>query len=616
MEKILTWPWQVPFGEFALKLDPLSLLFLTAILILISCAGVYGFGYMRQYKGKRPLGPHCFFFVMLAAALVLIVLANNVVLFLGAWETMTISTYFLIVFQDDKPSVRKAGFLYLIAGHCGTFLLFIMFFLMAHTAGSMNFDVIARSGFSPALAGGIFLLALFGFGVKAGFLPMHIWLPHAHPAAPSHISAILSGVAIKTGIYGICRVLWIMGALPDWCGYVLLIVGVVSGVMGVLYALGQHELKKLLAYHSVENIGIIALGLGAGLLGRSSGHPFLAVLGTGGALLHVLNHSLFKGLLFLGAGTVIQKTHTGEMDQLGGLAKSLPVTSAVFLIGALSICGLPLFNGFISEFIIYFGLFQGILGLPLQGVVTCALGVLALALMGALALACFTKVFGTVFLGEARTDLKGTVPPVPSKATFLDEDTPPLMIAPMLVLAGLCIWIGLAPKTMVELAFKGGEYVMGVPALAIDTSRILIPLSMVISVAMVLMALMLALAFLRRGLLGPVAMPVRETWSCGFSQVSPRFQYTSSSFVRSIMEFFRSVLAFRRHGGQVSGAFPTRARLSSSVHDVSEEALFRPFFSTLVNFSRRIDDRRIRYTQMYLMYIFLFLIFLLVWKLR
>jgi len=612
MDKVYSLIWQVPFGEFALKLDFLGLVFLAAIAVLVVCAGIYGIGYMLPYKEKKPLGFHFFFYFILAIALVLIVLANNVILFLGAWEAMTLSVYFLILFHDEKPSTRKAGFLYLIAGHCGTFLLFLMFFLMAQTAGSMNFDVMSRASFPPALAGLIFLLALPGFGVKAGFLPVHIWLPHAHPAAPSQVSALLSGVAIKTGIYGICRILWILGVVPDWCGYVLLIIGVVSGVMGVLYALGQHELKRLLAYHSIENIGIIAIGLGLGLLGRSHNLPFIAALGFGGALLHVINHALFKGLLFLGAGTVIQRTHTGEMDQLGGLAKVMPLTSVLFLIGALSICGLPLFNGFISEFFIYFGLFQGLMGFPLNGVIACGLGILALALMGALALACFTKVFGTVFLGEPRS---AHVPAKTASGTWREE-TSPWMLLPMIALAGLCSWIGLAPLTASRLAFSGGEYLMRLPAGSVDFAKVFVPLAFVISLAFVFIALALALILIRRFLLGPLPMPVGGTWACGYSKVGPRSQYTSASFVGPIMDAFKYVLLFRKHGGQVTGEFPGKTHVSTAVHDASEETVFSPFFTFLMGLSKKFDENRIRYTQIYLMYIFVFLIFLLVWKIR
>ncbi|MBF0571024.1 MAG: hydrogenase [Candidatus Omnitrophica bacterium] len=600
------WPWHVPFGEFALKLDSLSLIFLTAVTILVLCAGVYAVGYMRQYRTTKSMGLHIFFYFLLSTALVLIVLANNVILFLGAWEMMSISTYFLIVFNDEKSSVRRAGFLYLIMSHCGTFLLILMFFLMAHNAGSMNFEIISHSSFPVAFAGSILLLAIIGFGIKAGFVPVHIWLPHAHPAAPTHISAILSGVAIKMGIYGICRVLWIIGVLPDWCGYLILIIGVVCGLMGVLYALGQHELKKLLAYHSIENIGIISLGLGVGLLGQSHHMPFLSVLGFGGALLHVLNHAIFKGLLFMGAGCVIQRTHTSDMDLMGGLARTMPLVSILFLVGALAICGLPLFNGFISEFIIYFGLFQGLFHLPLQGAFTCAVGIISLALMGALALACFTKVYGTVFLGEPRHLQE---PPSTGKISLL-------MIIPMLVLGGLCLWIGLFPQIMANAAFQGGAYLSHTDLASLPMGTIFYPLSLVISGVFLFFALVLALVGIRRKLLQGHAQPVRETWGCGFFQMTPKIQYTSSSFALLIVDFVKGILFFRREGGDVKGKFPAKTSMSSSVHDASEEFLFKPLFARLTSFSKKLDMNRIRYTQIYLMYIFLYLIFLLVWKLK
>jgi len=628
MEKLFRGAWPVPFGEFSLKLDPLSLVFLIAIAILVLCAGVYGFGYMRPYRGKKPLGVHVFFYLILALVLVLIVTANNAILFLSAWELMTLSTFFLIIFNDEKSSVRKAGFIYLIASHCATFFLFLMFFLMAHVAGSMDFNVMARTFFPPALAGTIFLLSLIGFGVKAGFFPMHIWLPYAHPVAPAHISALMSGVTIKMGIYGICRVLWIMKVLPDWCGYVLLVIGIISGLMGVLYALGQHELKKLLAYHSIENIGIIALGLGVGLLGRSYQIPYLAVLGFGGGLLHVLNHSLFKGLLFLGAGSVIQKMHSDEMDHLGGLAKSLPVTSLLFMVGALSICGFPLFNGFISEFFIYFGLFQGLFGLPVHGVIACSLGILSLALMGALALACFSKVYGTVFLGKPREGLKASSQHVSLKTAeaasertveergFCCEETSKWMLFPMMVLAGLCVWIGLVPQSVTSLIFLGGAYLTHVDLSTIPIEQVLTPLTMIIRIAFLFLSIILGLIMVRRLLLGKVPMPIRETWSCGFSQVSSRFQYTSSSFARLIVDLMKHPLLWRRHGGEASGAFPGKTHLVSSVHDASEEMVFAPGLAFLNDLSKKLGHSRIRHIQLYLMYILLFLVFLLVWKLK
>ncbi|MBF0217003.1 MAG: hydrogenase [Candidatus Omnitrophica bacterium] len=605
MEKVISLPWKTPFGELSLRLDPLSLIFLVAIAVLAVSAGIYGVGYMRRYAGRKPLWAHSFFFALLVADLLTIITANNVILFLSAWEVLSISTYFLIIFNDEKPSIRKAGFLYLVMAHCGTFCLFLMFFLLAHTAGSMNFDVIARTPFPPAIAATVFILSLIGFGVKSGFIPLHIWLPEAHPAAPSHISALLSGVTIKTGIYGICRVFWMVGALPDWCAYILMAIGCVSGIFGVLYAIGQHELKKLLAYHSIENIGIIALGLGIGLLGVSHRDPFLAALGFGGALLHVLNHAFFKGLLFFAGGAVIQNTNTGVMDEMGGIAKKMPLVSGLFMVGALSITGMPIFNGFISEFIIFSGLFRGLLTLSLSNAVICALAILALALMGALALACFTKVYGTVFSGSSRAD-----------GVEIGGKTSKWMLFPMIFLAALCVWIGLAPKFMANLTFIGGRYLAHGDISLQGLGTIFRSLSMVSGAAILTLAAILALQFLRRFILGSEPMPVRDTWRCAFSQMSPRFQYTSSSFARSIVEVAREALLFRRHGGRVSGELPGRSHLSSSVHDASEEKMFKPLFDRLCGLSRMFDLKRIRYTQMYLVYIFAFLIFLIAWKMR
>jgi len=607
VEKIFRGPWTVPFGECSLRLDPLNLVFLAAIVVLVLSSAIYGTGYLRPYRGKKPLGIHAFFYLVFMAAMVLIVTAGNAILFLGAWEVMTLSTFFLIIFDDEKPAVRQAGFIYLIASHCATFFLFLMFFLMAHAAGSMDFDVMARTDFPQAVAALAFLLALAGFGVKAGFLPTHIWLPYAHPAAPAHISALLSGIAIKMGIYGICRVLWIVKTLPGWCGYTLLALGIVSGLMGVLYALGQHELKRLLAYHSIENIGIIAVGLGVGLLGRSHQVPFLAVLGFGGALLHVVNHALFKGLLFLGAGSVIHRTHSGEMDHLGGLAKTMPWTAGFFLAGALSICGLPLFNGFVSEFLIYFGLFTGLRELPPEGVVACSLGILSLALMGALALACFSKVYGIVFLGKPRTDIKTDGAP---------EGTPFSMLLPMAILAALCLWIGLVPQSVTSLIFGGGTYLAHTDAFAVRLGTVLGPLATVVRMALLFLALILGLVLLRRLFLGTKPLPVRETWSCGFVAVSSRIQYTSASFARMIVELMKNILLFRRRGGQVTGVFPGKAHMKSSVHDASEEMIFRPGLALSNEISKKLGHSRIRYTQLYLMYILLFLVFLLIWKLK
>ncbi|HWC65019.1 MAG TPA: proton-conducting transporter membrane subunit, partial [Thermoanaerobaculia bacterium] len=333
--------WPLPVGEAHVGLDALSAFFLLCVFVVSGLAAVYGGGYLRASAGGRRLAPALFFFDLLVASMGLVAVARDGVLFLVAWEVMSIASFFLVTFDDERPEVRRAGMTYLIASQVGVVFLFVLFALLARS-GSYDFDRLGGVGAAP------FLLALAGFGTKAGFWPAHVWLPDAHPAAPSPVSAVMSGVMIKMGIYGLLRTLTFLGPPPPGWGAALVVVGVVSGLAGVLHALGQHDLKRLLAYHSVENIGIIALGIGIGLLGRSRGNATVALLGFAGALLHVLNHGLFKGLLFEGAGSVLHGAGTREIDSLGGLQRRMPVTALTFLAGSIAICGLPPLNGFVS----------------------------------------------------------------------------------------------------------------------------------------------------------------------------------------------------------------------------------------------------------------------------
>ena len=357
----------------------------------------------------------------------------NGLLFLMCWEGMSLASFFLVMSEHERESVRRAGWTYLVAMHLGTAFLLVLFLLLGRDSGSLDFD---RFSVGPGTAGVAFLLAIVGFGTKAGFIPVHVWLPEAHPAAPSHVSAVMSGVMIKTGIYGLLRTLTFLGPMPAWWGWTLLATGVVSGILGVLFALAQHDLKRLLAYHSVENIGIIALGLGIGMLGVSYGIPAMAVLGFLGGLLHVFNHAIFKSLLFLGAGAVQQSTGLRDIEHLGGLLKRMPITGGAFLVGACTISGLPPLNGFVSELLIYLGALAGVAeGNRASGHSWALLGVLViggLALIGGLAGACFTKAFGCVFLGEPR-----------SAQAHDGREAGSTMRVAMLLLAGACIVIGL-----------------------------------------------------------------------------------------------------------------------------------------------------------------------------
>ena len=426
-------PWQMPLGKITLGLDPLSATFVLPIVVVMALAAVYAVQYLEGSHIQMTVGGIWFFFNILAASMLLVVTARNGWLFLMCWEMMSLASFFLVISQYDSESVRRAGWIYLVAMHLGTACLLVLFLLLGRQSGSLDFS---RFSAEPGMAGIMFLLAVVGFGTKAGFIPVHVWLPEAHPAAPSHVSAVMSGVMIKTGIYGLVRTITFLGEVPSWWGWTLIGIGVASGILGVLFALAQHDLKRLLAYHSVENIGIIAMGLGVGMLGISYQIPAMAVLGFLGALLHVINHALFKSLLFLGAGAIQHSTGTRDMDRLGGLLKRMPVTGGTFLVGSTAILGLPPLNGFVSELLIYLGVLAGVTeankSSGMAWVLICVLVIGGLALIGGLAAACFAKAFGCIFLGEPR-----------GEEAKHGHEVGLAMRIPMLMLAAACILVAM-----------------------------------------------------------------------------------------------------------------------------------------------------------------------------
>lgn len=593
--------FRMPAGEFYIGMDPLSAFFLLAITILFFLAGVYGYGYLKNHQ-KNNLSLHYAFYQAAFISLILIVTAKNAVLFLAAWEMMTLSSYFLITLYDERESVRKAGYIYLIATHTGTFCLWIMFLLMGHHTGSMNFDQMTMP-FPLPLAGLLFILGIFGFGVKAGFIPLHIWLPYAHPEAPSHISAVLSGVMIKMGIYGLLRIILIIKNFPEWCAAALILIGAISGVGGVLYALGQHEIKKLLAYHSIENIGIITLGMGIGLWGQMYHNESVAVIGYAGALLHVFNHAIFKGLLFLSAGSVIRSTRTGEIDRLGGLLRYLPWTGHLFLVGALAICGLPLFNGFVSEWLVYRALFEGMFHFKMNALLFSGLAVISLALIGGLCAACFAKAFGALFLGKSRV-VNIIHPKEDSSFTRL----------PMCALAVICLWVGLFPRAMVSFALEAASNITAFQISSIAKEIIIAPLLTAVSVLFLLIAIIAILIILKRIAMKLLPIERAQTWGCGYSLPTPRMQYTASSFAEPILRIFSRVLGYGIKGDKPKGYFPKEGEIVSQVREASEDFIFRPAFQFIKSLSAKLKIIQYGYTQLYLLYIFIFLLVLLIWK--
>jgi formate hydrogenlyase subunit 3/multisubunit Na+/H+ antiporter MnhD subunit len=654
--KLLQIDWNMPGGSLSFGLDGLSAFFCLPILLVAPLAALYGCSYLAHEK--KPLGPVSFFYNVLTASMLLLLAARNGLLFLIIWEVMAISSFFLVVFDDEQAHVRQAGWTYLIAAQIGTAALLVLFALLGSKADSLDFGLMAKAVLSPTTATILFCLAVIGFGTKAGFIPLHVWLPEAHPAAPSHVSALMSGVMIKTGIYGLLRTLTLLGSPPAAWGWVLVIIGLVSGILGVAFALAQHDLKRLLAYHSVENIGIIALGIGAGLLGLAWDQPALVVLGFGGGILHVLNHAIFKSLLFLGAGAVVHSTGTRDIDHLGGLFKSMRWTAVTFLIASAAISGLPPFNGFISEFLIYVAAFMGVRG-EAPGTVILAIAIGGgLALIGGLAAACFAKAFGVVFLGEPRS----------THATHAQE-VGPAMRWPMAVLAAACLGIGLLAPAAVRMVLPAVNVVcsvlvrasrstgilpvssMGVPPMntsggpgqdALDphgrdgratdgrdahatgtpygvTTNESVATAMgslvgVVHVSASLLLLAVGFYLVRRGLPRGRVEATTGTWDCGYARPTARMQYTASSFAQPLTGLFRIVLGTRKQGVAPNGFFPPRATFETHTPDAARERLFAPLFR-LIDRSlaplRRMQHGRIHE---YLLYIAIVLVLLLIWK--
>ena len=540
--------------SLSFKIDNLSAFFLVAIFAVSLLAAIFSFHYMNKKEEALRTAVNYLFFSLLITSMALVVTADNIIAFMFSWEIMSLSSFFLVIHDYQSPENRKAGYLYFVFSHVGAMFIFSAFGILYGYTGSFEFT--AAANLTDGVKILVFILCFIGFGSKAGVFPFHVWLPHAHPAAPSHISAVMSGVMIKTGIYGIMRLYGLLGLHTPLFGEIVVIAGMVSGVLGVVYALGQHDLKRLLAYHSVENIGIILIGIGLGMIGVSTGNPMMAVLGFAGGLLHVLNHSIFKSLLFMGAGIVIRKTGTRSIDALGGLLKNMKITGVTFLIGSLAISGLPPFNGFVSEFLIYLGGFKGV-ALDKTTFVLSLLSIISLAIIGGLALACFTKVVGVVFQGEPR-----------SRAAEDVDEKGPTMLVPMLILAGACVVIGVFPGLFFKMALKG------ISSLGIGYSipfepflRITENITLAATIFFVIFLLILALRMLLYR-----NKPLRRsgTWGCGFTQPTVKMQYTGSSYAAFILEFFRPVAPLNEDHPAIKGRFPGKTHYHSHVNDIAE----------------------------------------------
>jgi formate hydrogenlyase subunit 3/multisubunit Na+/H+ antiporter MnhD subunit len=552
--------WAVPGGRFLVHVDGLAAMFLLPVFLVSALGAIYGLGYWAQAEHRANGRQVRLFYGLTTAGIVLLIVAKNGILFLAGWEVMALGAFVLVSTDNEDPDVRRAGFVYLVTTRIGTLAIFGFFAVLHAATGSFDFAVPTGVVVPEATRNVLFALAVFGFGLKAGVMPMHLWLPGAHASAPSHVSALMSGVLIKVGIYGIARFSTLFEDPPLFWGGVLLSLGVVSGVLGVAFAVAQHDIKRLLAYHSVENIGIIVMGLGLGMLGRAVGRADLAALGLSGALLHVWNHALFKSLLFLSAGALVHATGTREIDRYGGLAKSMPHTALAFLIGATAICGLPPLNGFVSEYLLYVGMLHAVATDASRTWLAMAAGVPALALIGALAVACFVKVFGATFLGQARSE----------DARRGHECGPPMSV-PMAILATACAIIGLAPPVVVPSLARA----LSAWSYDADALEALVPLGKIAAIACaVAAASALGLASLRRRALRSATA---VTWDCGYAAPRASMQYTASSFAQMLVDFFGWALRPRRHATRLASPFAEPSSFHSDVPDVVLDRLVIPF---------------------------------------
>jgi len=588
--------WTLPLGSAQLAVDGLSAWFLLVIGMVSIGTSIYSWGYFDEAKPHRPVGAYAPLLCTMTAAMVLVVCAADAVLFLVGWELMSLSAFLLVGFDDEDAEARRGAWTYLIATHLGTaFGVLPVFAAFVARSGGTSMDGFAGAFGAAEVASCvlIFALGVVGFGTKAGFMPFHVWLPAAHPVAPSPVSALMSGVVIKTGIYGLLRLLSWLPDLPVGCAIGLMTVSLVTGVMGILYALGQDQVKRMLAYSSIENMGIIGLAISVGLLGRSLQQPVLVAFGLGGALLHVLNHALFKGLLFLSAGAVLHDTGTGDMERLGGLAQSTPVNALAFLIGSIAICALPPLNGFVSEFAVYMGILQGVVALPGSYAVMLASCAAALALIGGLALAVFSKTFSVVFLGSQRD------PDVCMHAT------PASMNAGMLFLASGCVAVvvgsgALVPANSAALT----PFVADVPGQAAPfvsslgmVQRMLPPTGVLVIVAIGLLAVR------RRMPLGKAGGGPGGTWGCGYAFPGPTMQYTGSSYSRKAIHSFRQFIRPKRQAPAIAGCFPPPKRLVTVTNDMVQERIYKPAFIGLARKFERLWPLQHGRIQLYLGYI-------------
>ena len=593
----------VIFGDIPIRADALSGWFILMMNFTVLTGILYGRRYMKHYEEKSGmLSIHFISYIINHTSMIGIFMVQNSLAFLYVWELMTLSSFIMVIFEYKNPETLKAGINFLIQSHICILLLTIGFIWISSHTGSYDFEAIRQysASVSPAISLSVYLIFFIGFAIKAGFVPFHTWLPYAHPVAPSHVSGIMSGVIIKLGIFGILRMLLTVNQNYVIIGYIILIVSLISGVYGVMLAIVQHNLKKLLAYHSIENIGIIGIGIGVGAIGIGTDNPYLAFAGFSGALLHTLNHSLFKSLLFYCSGSIYQAIHTLNIDSMGGLIKKMPYTAVSFLISAMAICGLPPFNGFVSEFLIYIGLFEGVHTGSLSIITFFIILIAGLALIGGLALLCFTKAFGIIFLGQERSHFEHEI-----------KEAEPSKLFPGYLVLAFIMAIGLFPQVFIRLLINPvNVFTSGME----NASPSLAMISNIRSISLVAWAFIIAIASVwavKHFVLRNKEAAIAPTWGCGYSAPNSKMQYTASSYVRSYRKLIGPFLIMNKKEGDIKGVFSSPIFSQTHPYDKME--------AILIDFPLKIMNKvmsRVRFIQngnmrLYILYGVLFVVIII-----
>ena len=594
-------------------IDNLAAFFILTLSIVVFAVSIYSMGYVKEYYGKKDIGYLGFLYNIFIISMILVIIAGNAVMFLVVWELMSILSYFLVIYEHEKEETRKAGFTYIVMTHVGTGFIIIAFLTLAGATGSFNFDTFHGVGAQlPSLLKNIvFISALIGFGTKAGIVPFHIWLPYAHPEAPSNVSALMSGVMIKIGAYMIIRVAFdFLGADVLWWGGLILVIGTVSALLGIIYAVVESDIKKMLAFSSIENIGIIFMGIGAAMIFMSSGYPKLAAFGLIAALYHTINHAVFKSLLFMGAGSILYSTHTKNIEKLGGLIKVMPWTAGFFLIGVMSISAIPPFNGFVSEWMLFQTLLQSIdLSNNFVTIAVLFSGA-GLALTGALAAMCFTKAFGIGFLALPRSTHSKNAHEVPLS-----------MLSGMGLLSVACLVLGIMPHNVVTILDSISSPIVGstiVSGLTPDHSVATV-FSGFGSISTAWIALILTVLSIIIVILLPMKSKCKyETWGCGQPTSTARNEYTATAFTQPVKMLFGKIYKESRDiRTMYSGSrfFKSSIKFESHIESIFERYLYVPIIDFVKSVSRTSKIIQAGSIHAYIAYVFATLIILLMYVL-